>query len=301
MVDEARRPAAPRATGALVLSGVLFGSTFLVVKDALESAAVVPFLAARFLVGALVLLPVARRRPATTHEVSHGVLAGLCLLAGFVLQTAGLQWTSSSSSAFITSLLVVLVPLILAVGYRTLPDARLAVAVLLTVPALLLLSGGVTGFGRGEVLTLLSAVAFAFHIVVLGQTAWRHDAVRLTCWQLFTVGGCCLLPGVFAGGYRFPASVWAAVLFCGMGATAAFLCMVWGQRSVGASRAAIILLLEPVSAAVIGYLAGDRLGWGGAAGAALALGAIVLAELPARRPAVVGGELAVPVDPVEPP
>ncbi|MCU1455555.1 MAG: Threonine/homoserine efflux transporter RhtA [Acidimicrobiales bacterium] len=290
---DARRSVERRATAALVLAGFLFGSTFLVVKDAVERAAVLPFLSSRFLIGGLVLLPVALRRPPSRDEVRHGILAGLCLLAGYVLQTIGLQWTTSSSSAFITYLLVVLVPVMTSLSTRTLPERSLAAAVGLALVGLFLLSGGLKGFGRGEVLTLLCAVAFALHIVVLGRTAARHDAVRLTCWQVLTVGVACLVPGALDGGYRFDASVWGAVAFLGVGATAAaFLCMVWGQRSVGESRAAIILLIEPVAAAILGYAAGDRLGWRGTAGAAVILVAVLVAELGPRRPPAIGGELA---------
>lgn len=291
--------ATPRAaSGALVIAAFLFGSTFLVVKHALDHTSVLAFLAARFLIAGLVLLPFALRRPPSRHEVRHGVLAGLCLLAGFVFQTAGLRSTSSSTSAFITYLLVVFVPLMTSITTRARPEWSVAAGVGLSVPGLLLLSGGVAGFGRGEALTLLCAVAFALHIVVLGRTAHRHDAVRLTCWQVLTVGACCLVPGAVArGGYGFGGRVWFAAAFCGLGATAiAFFCMVWAQRVVPESRAAIILLLEPVFAAVLGYVAGDRLGWRGAIGAALILGAVLVTELGAARPPAVGAELALPVD-----
>ena len=133
-------------------------------------------------------------------------------------------------------------------------------------PACFLLSGGVDGFGTGELLTLGCALAFALHIVVLGRTAPRHDPIRLTFWQLLTVGAACLVPGLFTGGYGFGPSVWLAAAFCGVGATAvAFLCMVWAQRVVTEARAAILLVLEPVFAGVLGYLSGERLGFSGVA------------------------------------
>ena len=80
--------------------------------------------------------------------------------------------------------------------------------------------------------------------------------------------------------------MWAAAAFCGVGATAiAFFCMVWAQRVVTEARAAIILLLEPVFAALLGYLAGERLGVGGVVGAVLILAAVLVTELaPRRRP-----------------
>ncbi len=285
-----------RGVAALVLAGVLFGSTFLVVQEAIERAAVAPFLAVRFAVGAAVLWPLARRRPASEGEVGHGVIAGLCLLAGFVLQTTGLRYTTSATSAFITYLLVVAVPLIGVARTRRRPPTPVIVGVTVAVAGLVLLSGGATGFGRGEALTVGAALAFALHIVVLGEVAGRHDPIRLTFWQVLTVGLACAGPGLLAeGGYRFDGGVWAAAVFCGVGATAAaFWCMTYGQRVVPESQAAVILLLEPVTAGVLGELSGEHLGLRGLAGAALILAAVVISGRSEPDHAVVGAELALP-------
>jgi len=264
----------------LVAAAFLWGSTFLVVKDAIVDADVMPFLAARFLVGAAVLWPIARRRPAAPMEVGHGVLAGGALLVGYVFQTVGLQYTTSSSSAFITYLLVVLVPVIGAVLDRRLPGPVTVAGVAIAVTGLLLLSGGVAGFGRGEWLTLGCALSFAVHLVVLDRTSHRHDALRLTFWQVLTVGLGCLIPGAVLGGFSFEEATWLAVIFTGVGATAlALLCMVWAQRTVPPTRAALLLLLEPVFAAVLGYVVGERLGGRGFLGAALILVAVLAVEL----------------------
>jgi drug/metabolite transporter (DMT)-like permease len=117
-----------RATLALVAAAFLFGSTFLVVKDAVEDAAVVPFLATRFLVGAAVLGFVARHRARTSPArprrrglVRGGVTAGAALAGGYLFQTAGLQYVSSTVSAFVTYLLVVFVPVLSAVVLRRSP------------------------------------------------------------------------------------------------------------------------------------------------------------------------------------
>lgn len=293
-------PSRARGVAALVLAGFLFGSTFLVVQDAIEGAAVLPFLAIRFLIGGAVLWPLARRRAKTPLEVRHGVLAGLTLLAGYLFQTTGLRSTTSATSAFITYLLVVIVPVIGMVRFRRRPAPNVVVGVVLAVVGLYALSGGISGIGRGELLTVGAAFFFALHIVVLGEVSTRHDPIRLTMWQALTVGGLCLVPGAFAGtGYQVGAGVWAAAAFTGVGATAlAFWCMSWAQRVVPESQAAIILLLEPVSAAVLGELVGEHLGLRGAVGAALILVAVLVAELGGRdhHPPALGGELVVLTD-----
>ncbi|CAN5741406.1 DMT family transporter [soil metagenome] len=270
-----------KASTALAGAAFLFGSTFLVVKDAVSEAEPVPFLAVRFGVAAAVLWPLARRRPGRPGEVHAGLAAGVALGAGYLLQTAGLQDTSSSTSAFITYLLVVIVPLLSAVVLRRPPHRVTVVGLALAVAGLALLTGGGdAGFGRGEALTLGCAVAFAAHIVVLAQVAPEHDPVRLTFIQLLVVGGGCLLPGFALGGYQFAGSAWLAAVGLGVCATAlAFVLQVWAQARVGPTRTALLLLLEPVFAAVLGYVAGERLGIGGLAGAVLILAAIVVSEV----------------------
>jgi drug/metabolite transporter (DMT)-like permease len=278
-------PADPRAqvrgTAALALAGLLFGSTFLVVQDAVADAEPTPFLGARFLVAAAVLAPIARRRPAHAGEVRLGLVAGVVLAAGYLLQTFGLRSTSSSTSAFITYLLVVIVPVLIAVTERRLPDRRTTGGVGLAVVGLFLLSGSEAGgTGWGELLTLGCAFAFAGHLVLVGRGATRFDPVRFTFVQVLTVGVVCTVPGPWLGGFDFAPATWAAVVFTGVFATAvAFGCMVVGQRTVPESRAALVLLVEPVSAGILGVATGEQLGLRGVLGALVILAAIAWVEL----------------------
>src|SRR5205814_1824352 len=106
------------------------------------------------------------------------------------------------------------------------------------------------------------------------------DTARLNAVQLAVVGGVCLVPGLFMGGYRFTAVAWGAAVYTAVASSAAaFGLQVWGQRRVGATRTSILLMIEPVAAALIGLAAGDRLGWEGGAGAALIMAGIAASEL----------------------
>jgi drug/metabolite transporter (DMT)-like permease len=276
-----RPPARWQADLALVVAAFFFGTTFLVVQDAVEDAAPVPFLAVRFLIAGAVLAALGGRRRGTPHELRHGVAAGVALLVGYVVQTVGLQYTSPSTSAFITYLLVVFVPLLTFVVLRRPPHPLTLVGLVLAVAGLVLLTGGAdTSFGRGEALTLACAVAFAAHIVILGETAGRHDAIRLTCVQVATVGLACLGVSLVTGGLGLGAGALWAAAFTGVFATAlAFFAMVWAQRVVSPSRAALILLLEPVFAALLASATGDPLTGAALAGGILILVAVVVAEV----------------------
>lgn len=271
------------ARGALLLAtaGLLWGSTFLVMQRAIATAEPMPFLGARFLIAAAALAPVALRRPARGGEVRLGILAGLVLASAYLLQTFGLRSTTTATSAFVTYLLVVVVPVMVGLLDRELPGRRLVLGVTFAVAGLWLLSGsGGDAFDLGELLTLGCAVAFAGHLVVVGRTTDRLDPVRFTFVQILTVGVVCAIPGVGLGGYDLGTGAWIAAAFTGLFATSvAFLCMVAGQRTVPSSRAALILLLEPVSAAVLGVATGEHLGSRGLGGAGLILAAIVTVEV----------------------
>jgi drug/metabolite transporter (DMT)-like permease len=259
---------------------VLFGSTFVVVKSAVAESGPIPFLAARFLFGGLVLLPLARRDHSQPGELRAGVWCGLSLLAGYVFQTVGLQYTSASVSAFITYLLVVIVPVISAFTLRRAPRSATVAGIVVATAGLFLLSGGTTHLGRGELLTLGCAVCFAVHVVLVAEYAPRYSILRLTAVQLLVVGGACLVPGAFLGGYRFGASAWFAAIYTAVGVSAlALLLQSWGQRRVGPSHASLLLMIEPVAAAVLGWLLHEHLGGRGIVGAALILAGIAISEI----------------------
>lgn len=247
-----------------------------------------PFLAARFLIGAAAAWVFAIRRPGEVESgvLRAGVLCGVVLCAGYLFQTIGLQYVSGSVSAFITYLLVLMVPLLSAIVLRRPPTAPTIVGILLAAVGLYLLHGAKPTFGKGELLTLGCAFCFAVQIILLADFAPRYDSFRLNALQLSVVGVACLIPGFFTGGYDFPLSAWLAAIYTGVAASAvAFGLMVWAQRRVGPSRTALLLMLEPVFAAVGGAIAGDHLGVVGVMGAVLILIGILVAEL--RRPPVV--------------
>ena len=275
----------PRAGDlALVVAAICFGSTFLVVQGAVERVEPIPFLAVRFLLGAAVLWPLARSRPSSSGELRDGAMAGGALVLGYILQTVGLQYTRSATSAFITYLLVVFVPLLALVLLRRRPHPVTLLGVVVAVVGLVLLTdpggaGDAGGFGRGEVLTLGCAVAFAAHVVILGETAHRHDPVRLAAIQVTVVGLTCTIPGFWLGGYRFPAVALGAAIATALVATAlAFGLQVFGQRSVPPARAALLLLLEPVFAGIVASIRGEPLSATQLGGAALILAAVILSE-----------------------
>ena len=163
------------AEAALVGAALLYGITFPLVHDALDDITPFAYLLGRFGIATLLLAPFAipaLRTPGPDRRmlVRAGLTAGVILFGGYATQTIGLQYTSPSTSAFITGLYVIITPVIESVISRRLPRPGLAGIVIATA-GLYLLTGADISLGRGELFTLACAVLFAFHIVYIGAYA----------------------------------------------------------------------------------------------------------------------------------
>lgn len=277
-------------SAALALVGVtaVWGSTFVVVKDAVEKMPVTDFLTWRFGLAALAMVVLRPRALAALGPAGRraGVVLGVALGVGYLLQTLGLQTTSAAVSGFITGMFVVLTPLGAALLLREPPPAVAWAAVGLATVGLGLLSLRGLAVGGGELLTLGCAAAFALHIVGLGRWAPRHDAFGLAVVQLLTTTTLVALVAV-PGGLVVPpdAGVWAALALTALAATAlAFVVQTWAQAHLPPTRAAVIMTMEPVFGGLFAVLlAGEVLGPKVLVGAALVLAAMVLTEVGPRR------------------
>lgn len=277
----ARSPSNRRGHLAVVAAALCFGSTFPVTKEALGDTGPYALVAIRFLVGGLVLVPFARRRPGSAAERRAVAWCSLALFAGYVLLTVGLQETSSTAAAFICYLLVVIVPVLSAVLLRRLPSGPVAVGVVVCTAGLFLLAGDGLRLGTGEVLVLGCAFAFAVHILLLDRFATDVDVVRLAAFQLVAVGLAALVPAAIGGELAgLSGGSVLACLFLAAAGLGGLLLQIAGQRSVGPTRTSLLLMLEPVLAAVGGYAIGERIAPLGFAGAALILVGIAVSELP---------------------
>lgn len=284
-----RRPSSTLgATAALLGVTAIWGSTFVVVKDAIARMPVMDFLAWRFgiaTVAVVVLAPRSLRR-LDPRGRRVGVALGLALGAGYVLQTLGLRTTPAAVSGFITGMFVVFTPLISGVALRRRVGGSAWVAVVLATGGLALLSLRGLSVGVGELLTLGCAAAYAVHIVGLGEESASYDAVGLAALQLATVTVLSALGGA-PGGLAPPpdAGVWGAVLLTGLAATAlAFFTQTWAQAHLPPTRAAVVMTMEPAFAGVFGvWLGGDRLSARSWLGAALVLAAMLLVEAGPRH------------------
>jgi len=261
------------AYASLALASLLFGATFVVVKEAIATLPPYGFVGWRFLLGAALLLVISPPRTALVWR--DGVIAGSLLYAGYIFQTLGLQYTSASNSGLITGLYVVLTPLLAALVGRHAPRVLvlLGAAVALGGFGMLTLQDGLA-LQRGDLMTVAAAVGFSGHIVFLARVARRHPVLPFTAVQLLTTALAGLTMSAGLEGFPLPeAAVWPALLITGILVSAgAFYLQVWSQTVVGPARTAIVLALEPAFAAATGAIVlGERLGLRGWLGAGLIL------------------------------
>jgi drug/metabolite transporter (DMT)-like permease len=268
----------------LIAVTAVWGVTFVQVKDAVALYPLFAFLALRFGIASCTLaVPAAGRLRGLGRAGTLGAaIAGALLGAGYVLQTAGLERTSVSSTGFITGMYVVLTP-VLALALFRVRIARAAwLGVALATVGLALLSGVHGGSPGGDLLVLAGAAVFSLQIVLMERYAPRYDAFAFTLVEMLAAFAGLLVIAVAVGQLAVPhgRTVWGALLVTGVFASAlAFLAQTWAQRKASATQTAVAFSLEPVWAAFFGFtLAGDRLGATGWIGCAVIMAGIVLAE-----------------------
>jgi drug/metabolite transporter (DMT)-like permease len=276
------------AVGALVVAAAIFGSTFVLVKEAVADVPALEFLAIRFAAGGLVLYAL-WRPPLRAIDPRAVLWCGGCLAAGYIFQTVGLQFTGATNAGFITGLFVVFTPVLGAMVLRRRPSVPAMLGVVLATAGLALLSlrfdAGTLRLGKGDLLVLCCAIAFAGHIVALGRFApvTDHRALAFGQIMLSAVLFTALMP---LTGVRAPTPrVWLALAVTALGATAfGFAVQTWVQTKLPPTRTAVVLTMEPAFAGLFGFLfLGERLSARQWLGAVLILiGMLTVEARPAR-------------------
>jgi drug/metabolite transporter (DMT)-like permease len=264
----------------------VWGTTFPLLKYLLVSLSGVEISALRFVIAALCMAPFLLRVP--RHTWLDGLLLGAVALVSYVAQAWGLEFISSNRSAFITSLNVLMVPLIgAAMGARLAP--RILLCALLACAGIGLMSWDGGANLRGDIATLVCALAYAIYIIALSARASRHDLRQLAATQILVMAllacawlfGAALVAGKPTDLLTRAAPHWWALTYLGLIATAAMLFLqAVGQRHVPADKAAVIFSMEPVFAALAAWLwLGELLNARATLGGVLVLSAVILSEL----------------------
>jgi drug/metabolite transporter (DMT)-like permease len=282
---------------------IIWGATFVLVKDALKDASPLLFNLLRMGLAFIALAVVNRRqlRHITRKSLITSFVVGIFLAAGYQFQTAGLALTTPAKSGFITGLVVVFVPIFTVLPALRSPNTpaprwTTAIGVLLAFIGLLLLTtpAGTSchnlfaSIGPGDLLTLACAVAFAAHLIALSHASSQVPTGQLATLQ---IGAAAALMAITLplGGHPHlaitPRLLIALAVTSLLATAAAFTIQSWAQQHIPATHTAILLTLEPVFAGLTSFLVlHERLGRRSLCGAALILAGIASIELLATSP-----------------
>jgi drug/metabolite transporter (DMT)-like permease len=279
-----------RADFVLVTTCAIWGLSFPMVKVGLGDASPLLYVAIRFAIGALALIPGTRLTTAPRGaELRAGLLLGVLLATGFAAQGVGLVSTTPARSAFIVAMSSILAPVVAFLAVRERMGRWTVVALAIAAAGMYFLTDpDAGGLNRGDLWTLLTALAFGGQIVAVRELGLRHDVRRLVLMQTaFTA----VAAGVAAVLLESPHVTWtprlaATLAYTGIGATAlALLLQMRAQRHMSSARAALLFCTEPVFATIASWLwLGERLSLAQWSGGGLIVAGMILADLPVRRP-----------------
>src|SRR5208282_3015368 len=198
-----------RADLALGLCALIWGSTFVVVKDALSDVSVVAYIAVRFSLAAAIMAILYWRslRGLTLRTFWAGAQIGFFMFGGYMFQTAGLKFTTPSKAAFLTGSSVVLVPILLAVFGRRRTAGWVWAGAVVVFAGLYFLTVPPEGFGglnRGDPIVFGCAIMFALHMIFIGRYVKNHSVGALSFLQVATTAllAALALPVVSAAGWE---------------------------------------------------------------------------------------------------
>lgn len=290
----------------LLTAAIVWGMAFVSQKAGMDSMGPLTFNGTRNLIGAAVLIPVililrnrvprAERKPLPLKTtIVGGISCGLALTVASTLQQYGLTMTTVGKGGFITTLYIIMTPILGIFLHRKAPKI-VWVAVVMAVGGMYLLcvNGESLSISAGDLLVLGSALVFSVHILIIDKFSPLTDGVVLSCIQFFVCGVISTI-----GAFIFEEPSWAqiadgivpvlyaGVLSCGVGYTL----QIVGQKGLDPTASALILSMESVVAAVSGYIAGatgllktdQTMTPQQIAGCAIVFTAVILVQLPWDR------------------
>lgn len=290
-----------RSSLMLVLTSLIWGAAFVAQSVGMDYVGPFTFNAARFIVGGIVLIPCIffLRRVNADEEnkmdenekksrmktgVAGGFCCGIFLCFAAMLQQIGVSYTSVGKAGFITSLYIIIVPVLgLFIKKRVPFNVWISVAIAVIGMYLLCMTEGLS-IGKGDFFVFLCAIGFSFHILVIDYFSPKADGVLISCVQFFTAG---IISGIFMIIFENPewsavCLAWAPILYAGvMSSGVGYTLQVVAQKNIEPAIASLIMSLESVFSLIAGWIIlGEVLAPKEQFGCVLVFAAIILAQIP---------------------
>ncbi len=283
----------------LLFLTLLWGATFVIVKEALKEISPLLFVTIRFFIAGIILLPFMLKKNFSRKSVLSGILLGVLLFLGFALQTVGLKYTPATKSGFLTGTVVIMVPILQILIEKRPPTKGVILGSLIVMFGVTFLSGGGnsiisfladfgTNFNFGDILTLLCALFFALYIIYLDVETSKFDFWILLLVQIVTVA---ILGIIFSLIFSATEIETIKITLTNNSLFALFYTSIFAtlittalqtkfQKNVTPAKAGIIFTFEPLFAAIFAFfLLGEKLSNFGYIGAALIIIGLIISEL----------------------
>lgn len=246
----------------LILTTLIWGSSFVILKSALDSITPLWVLAIRFS-GAAILMLIAclpKLKKLDKRYVTGGCLMGLCLAAAYILQTYGLVYTTPGKNAFLTTTYCILVPFLYWVISGKRPDKYNIIAALVCLVGVgFVCLGNDLSINVGDMLTILCGLFYGLHIIVTSRTAENRDPVLITMLQFATAAVVCFIGAVLfePAPHDIGSGTWLSIAYMTFICTGlCYILQTVGQKYTPPSQTAVILTLESVFGSAISVILG---------------------------------------------
>lgn len=246
----------------LILTTLIWGSSFVILKSALDSITPLWVLAIRFS-GAAILMLIAclpRLKKLDKRYVTGGCLMGLCLSAAYIVQTYGLVYTTPGKNAFLTTTYCILVPFLYWIISGKRPDKYNIIAALVCLVGVgFVCLGNDLSINIGDMLTILCGLFYGLHIIVTSRTAENRDPVLITMLQFATAAVVCFIGAVLfePAPHDIGSGTWLSIAYMTFICTGlCYILQTVGQKDTPPSQTAVILTLESVFGSAISVILG---------------------------------------------
>jgi drug/metabolite transporter (DMT)-like permease len=250
----------------LILTTLLWGTSFILTKIITEDIPIFFYIGIRFAIALIGFIPVLfHLKNLNKKAVIMSIITGMLYFFGLAVQTHGLQTTTAGKAGFITGLSAIIVPFITWIGFKKSIRKRIWVAVLLSVIGLaFLFLEGESGIISGDLIVLVSAFIWAIYIIFNDKYVRLVDIYSYSIIQICVVSCTSFLTSFLIQEsydlFSYPLTHWYILIYLGIGVmTLTILFQNWSQQYQGPATTAIIFTLEPVFAALFGFLIGDEI------------------------------------------
>ncbi len=274
---------------ALVSVALSWGTTFVIVENAIRNVPVFSFLFLRFFLAFLLmaLISLKFKKQLCLPLVKSGLFLGILFFLGYASQTYGLVYTKSSIVAFITGLNVIIVPMVIYILFRKKVYIFSITGAIVAAIGLWMLTGanGIDSIGKGELYSLACAIFFAIHIVYTAKLSRKYNVFLLVSIELLTVSLLSLIFSLAIDPFTMPktysfALILALITTVIFATVYALFVQTYMQQFTTPTKTAIIFTMEPVSAAVFSYYyAHEILNLTQVAGGIVMVSAMLIAEI----------------------